>query len=188
MRAEHAVALARIEQRLAGAQALAAKAKAETGERLKVETGLLETIAAEQRRIVAAEAEIGALKVEIQTRDLRIGELVEARDLGLSTISGLEAQRDGLASRLAQTVDLAENRRVALDEALGALERMREAHAQETQRNARLRSEVQQRQTEAREAERRLAELENNAVLARIRGGEETYQSALVQEQQRQAG
>lgn len=188
LRAEHGVALARMQRAVDRAQADLSAAKAETGERLKAEAGFHDTIAGERRRIVALEAEIGGLKVEIQTRDLKIEELAEARDLAHATIAGLEAQRDALTGRLNATIDLAENRRLALDEARVHADRAREAQAEEAHRGGQLRVELQARQNELREAERRLASLENNAILTRIRGGEETYQSTATPERQRQAG
>lgn len=188
LRAEHGVALAQMQRVVERAQADLAAAKAETGERLKAEAGFHDTIASERRRIVALEAEIGGLKVEIQTRDLKIEELAEARDLAHATIAGLEAQRDALTGRLNATIDLAESRRLALDEARVHADRAREALAEEAHRSGQLRVELQARQNELREAERRLAGLENNAILTRIRGGEETYQSTATPERQRQAG
>lgn len=188
LRAEHGVALARMRHAVDRAQADLAAAKAETGERLKAEAGFHDIIAMERRRIVALEAEIGGLRVEIQTRDLRIEELIEARDLAHATIAGLEAQRDALTGRLNAVIDLAENRRLALDEARVHADRAREAQAEEAHRSGQLRVELQARQNELREAERRLAGLENNAILTRIRGGEETYQSTATPERQRQAG
>ena len=188
LRAEHGVALARMRQAVDRAHADLAAAKAETGERLKAEAGFHDTIAAERRRIAALEAEIGGLRVEIQTRDMRIEELTEARDLAHATIAGLEAQRDALTGRLNATIDLAENRRLALDEARVHADRAREAQAEEAHRSGQLRVELQARQNELREAERRLAGLENNAILTRIRGGEETYQSTATPERHRQAG
>lgn len=198
LRAGHSLALARMQHVVDHAQAGLVAAKAETGERFKAEAGFIETIALERRRIAALETDIGGLKAEIEARDFRIEELIEARDLAHATIAGLETQRDALTDRLNSTVDLAESRRLALDEARVLADRAREAHAEEAHRSAQLRNELQTRQTELRDAERRLAGFENNVVLARIRGGEETYQSAaspLVAnpvvaspERQRQAG
>lgn len=188
LRAEHGVALARMQQSVDRARANLVAAKAETGERLKAEAGFHETIALERRRIAALETGVGGLKVEIETLDLRIEELIEARDLARTTIVGLETQCDALTARLNATVDLAESRRLALDEARVLADRAREAHAEEAHRSAQLRSELQALQGELREAERRLSGIENNVVLARIRGGEETYQSAATPERKRQAG
>lgn len=186
LRAEHGVVIARMQETLDRARGDLVAAKAEIGERLKAESGFLDTIGTERRRIAALEVEIGGLKVEIQTRDMRISELVEARDLALATITGLEAQRDALTGRLNQTIDLADSRRLALDEARMLAEHAREACAEEASRSAQLRVELQRSQVELRESERRLAGLENGAILNRIRGGEETYQSVISP--QRQAG
>jgi chromosome segregation ATPase len=187
LRAGHGVALARIDAALQRARMDLAAAKAETGERLKAEAGFLDTIAAERQRVSALQAEAGGLRVELQTRDVRIADLVEARDLAEATIAGLEAQRVSLAGRLASTSDLAENRRLALDETRLIAERANEAHAAEAARNAQLRTELQARETELREALRKLASLEQSAVLTRIRGGEETYQSVVSIADRRQA-
>jgi chromosome segregation ATPase len=188
LRAEHGVALARMQQTVDRARTDLAAAKAETGERCKAEAGFLEAVALERRRIAVLESDIGGLKIEIETRALRIEELSEALDLAYATIAGLETQRDALTDRLNTTNDLAESRRLALDEARVLADRAREAHAEEAHRSAQLRNELQARQSELREVERRLAGFENNVVLARIRGGEETYQSAATPERQRQAG
>lgn len=188
LRAEHGVEIARIQHSIDRAHTSLSAAKAETGERLKAEAIFHMTIAAERHRIAALEAEISGLKAEIQTRNLRIEEMTEALDLSHATITGLETQRDALTGRLNATIDLAENRRLTLDETRVLAERAREAHAEEAQRSVQLRSELQARQGELRDAERRLASLENNAVLARIRGGEETYQSTTETGRQRQTG
>lgn len=187
LRAGHGVALARIDAVLQRARKDLAAAKAETGERLKAEAGFLDTIAAERQRVSALQAEAGGLRVELQTRDVRIADLIEARDLAEATIAGLEAERVSLAGRLASTSDLAENRRLALDETRLIAERANEAHAAEAARNAQLRTELQARETELREALRKLATLEQSAVLTRIRGGEETYQSVVSIADRRQA-
>lgn len=188
LRAEHGVEMARFRHDVERAQAGIVVAKVETGERLKAEAVLHETITAERRRIAALDAEVGALQVELQTRDMRIAELVQSLDAAQAEIRGLETQRDALTGRLNTTIDLAESRRLALDEARVLADRAREAHGEEARRSAQLRQELQARQGELREAERRLAGLENNAILTRIRGGEETYQSAAAGGPSRQAG
>lgn len=188
LRAEHGVAMARGEARQKAMRDALAAAKAETGARLTRESALVETIDAERGRISALEAEMAALRQEIAGRDSRIAALVDERDLALAGIAALETQRDALTARLTTTSDIAEKRRLALDEAQVRAERAREAHAEEAQRSAELRRELQVRGMDLREAERRLAGLENGAVLTRIRGGEETYQSSLGDDRQRQAG
>lgn len=187
LRAAHGVALARVNASLDRARGALAAAKAETGERLKAEAGFLDTIAAERQRISALEAELGSLRVELQTRDVRIADLIEARDLAEATIAGLETQRQSLTGRLASTTDLAENRRLALDETRVIAERANEAHAAESARSAQLRADLHARDTELREARRKLAALEQTEVLTRIRGGEETYQSVVSIAERRQA-
>ncbi|MCA1952184.1 MAG: hypothetical protein LDL22_04015, partial [Hyphomicrobiales bacterium] len=58
-------------------------------------------------------------------------------------------------------------------------ERAREAHQEEARRAALLRQDLQARQAELREFERRLGGLDTGAALARFRGGEETYRSEI---------
>lgn len=189
LRAEHAVEAAAMRARLEAAERGVLEAKAETGERLRAEAGFHRRLASDLRRIGGLEAEIDSLKTELRARDARIEELIEARDFGLATITGLEAQRDALTDRLGATYEIAERRRLALDEARIMAERAREALAEEGQRSAKLRADLTARQAELREAERRLATIDNSAILTRIRGGEETYQSTLplVDIRQRQA-
>jgi chromosome segregation ATPase len=188
LRAEHGVAVARLNGAVERVQRDLVMAKSETGERLKAEAGLLDTLAGERRRLAALEAEASSLRVDVQTRDVRIADLLEARTHARAAVAELEAQRDDLTARLNVTVDLAENRRLQLDEARVHAERAREALEEEAHRNTQLRNELQFRQTELREAARRLETAENQAVLARIRGGEETYQSVASIVEHRQAG
>ncbi|MCZ8185054.1 MAG: hypothetical protein O9308_01630 [Beijerinckiaceae bacterium] len=187
-RAESAVEIARIGMQLQKAQAAVAAARAETGERIQAQARLSEEIETERRRILALEAEIGSLRVEIQTRDLRIADLESERDHDRAAIDGLERQ---VAAQIAQqeaATELAESRRIALDEARVLAERAREAVAAETQRNSQLRNDLQARTAELRDLERKVAGIENGALLQRIRGGEETYQSAIPLARQKQVG
>lgn len=187
-RAESAVEIARISMQLQKAQASVAAARAETGDRIQAQALLAEEIETERRRILALEAEIGSLRVEIQTRELRIADLESERDHDRAAIDGLERQ---VAAQIAQqeaATELAENRRIALDEARVLAERAREALAAETQRNSQLRNDLQARTAELRDLERKVAGIENGALLQRIRGGEETYQSAIPLSRQKQVG
>ncbi|MCZ8184243.1 MAG: hypothetical protein O9322_14815 [Beijerinckiaceae bacterium] len=187
-RAESAVEIARIGMQLQKAQASVAAARAETGERIQAQARLSEEIETERRRILALEAEIGSLRVEIQTRDLRIADLESERDHDRAAIDGLERQ---VAAQIAQqeaATELAENRRIALDEARVLAERAREALAAETQRSSQLRNDLQAKTAELRDLERKIAGIENGALLQRIRGGEETYQSAIPLVRQKQVG
>lgn len=188
IRAAHAVSEARKDQEIERAKAGLVAARSETGERLKAEALLQLTLAAERRRIAALETDMAAQRVEIETREARIIDLVASRDEALTTIAALEAQRETLTARLNTTIDLAESRRLALDEARVIAERAREAHLEEARRSAQLRQELQARQVELRELERRLANIENSTAIARIRGGEETYQSEVPRLSQRRAG
>lgn len=187
-RAESAVEIARIRMQVEKAQAGLAAAKAETGARIQAEAVLVEQIAQEQRRILALEAEIGSLRVEIQTRDLRIGQLEAERDDKAATIAGLERQIAAQIEQHEAATELAETRRIALDEARVLAERARESMMEETQRSSQLRAELQARTGQLRDLERKIAGIENGALLQRIRGGEETYQSALPPAWQKQAG
>ncbi len=187
-RAESAVEVARMAARLDKAEAAVAAAKAETGARIQNEAKLQEELATERRRILALEAEIGSLRVEIQTRDLRIAELQGEQEVDRSAILGLERQVTAQIEQQEAATELAETRRIALDEARVLAERARESLAAETQRNAQLRADLQARTAELRELERKVAGIENGAVLQRIRGGEETYQSVVAPIRQKQAG
>lgn len=188
IRAAHAIEITRHGHALEQARAGLVSAKAETGERLKAEAVLHATIAGDRRRIAALETDIAALKVEIETREARIADLVIQRDDGLTAIAALEQQRETLTARLETTTELAESRRIALDEARLQADQAREAHLEETRRAAHLRQDLQAKQVEARELERRLAEIENSATIARIRGGEETYRSEFSEPAQRRTG
>lgn len=187
-RAESAVEIARMAGRLDKAEAMVAAAKAEAGTRVQNEARLHEELATERRRILALEAEVGSLRVEIQTRDLRIAELLGEQEVDRSAILGLERQVAAQIEQQEAATELAETRRIALDEARVLAERARESLAAETQRNAQLRADLQARTAELRELERKVAGIENGAVLQRIRGGEETYQSAVAPIRQKQAG
>lgn len=187
-RAESAVEIARVTMQFQKAQAAVAAAKAETGERILLQAQLSEEMTAEKRRILALEAEMGSLRVEIQTRELRIADLESEREHDRAAMDGLERQ---VAAQIAQqeaATELAENRRIALDEARVLAERAREALSAETQRSSQLRAELQARTAELRDLERKVAGIENGALLQRIRGGEETYQSAIPLARQKQAG
>ncbi|MFY8112581.1 MAG: hypothetical protein ACOVOC_00115 [Rhabdaerophilum sp.] len=187
-RAESAVEIARIGMQLQKAQAAVSAAKAETGERIQLQARLSEEMAAEKRRILALEAEIGSLRVEIQTRELRIADLESAREHDRAAIDGLERQIAAQVIQQEAATELAENRRIALDEARVLAERAREALGAESQRSSQLRNELQARTAELRDLERKVAGIENGALLQRIRGGEETYQSAIPLARQKQAG
>jgi chromosome segregation ATPase len=194
LRAEHAVAIARAIEGAEAARRDLVAVKAEMGERLRQEAALHAAIAAGRLEIAACEARIGALKAEIEARDATIETVNEARDIAHATIADLEAQRDMLAGRLDAATTLAENRRLALDEARVLGDRAREAHAEEARRNTQLRQQLQARQAALRAAERRLEDIDNNAVLARRRAGEGTEPVVLAvvegeqANRQRQAG
>lgn len=187
-RAESAVEIAKIRMRLEKAQVVVADAKADVGEKVQATALLVDQLAAEKRRILALEAEIGSIQVEIQTRNLRIDDLISEREHDRAAIAGLERQIVAQVEQLQAATELAENRRIALDEARVLTERAREALGAETHRNSQLRADLQARTTELRDLEHKVAATENTALLQRIRGGEETYQSAMPVIRQKQAG
>ena len=188
LRAEHGVGMARLEKAVEDANARLAGARAETGERVKAEAALMDTLGEERRRIAELQSDVSALGVEIETRDLRLADSGEAIRLAEASIASLEAQRATLVEKLDAAVEVAETRRRQLDEARVLAERAREAFDTESRRNAELRSELQTLRAELRDAERRIEDRDNRAVLAKIRGGEETYQSVVPMQDRRQAG
>lgn len=188
LRAEHGVAVARLEKAVDEAGARLAAALAENGERLKAEAALIETLEQEHRRIAELQSELGARQVELQARDLQIADSREAQRLAEASIASLEAQRASLVEKLDSAVEVAEARRRQLDEARVLAERSREALDTETRRGAELRSELQTLRAELRDAERLIEDRDNQTVLAKIRGGEETYQSVVPMQDRRQAG
>ncbi|HRE22537.1 MAG TPA: hypothetical protein PKW21_16115 [Rhabdaerophilum sp.] len=188
LRAEHGVGIARLERALDEASARLACAREETGERIKAEAALIETLEQERRRIAELQSELGAQRVELQARDLQIADGREARRLAEASIASLEAQRMSLVEKLDAAVEVAEARRRQLDEVRVLAERSREALDMESRRNAELRSELQTLRAELRDAERQIEDRDNQAVLAKIRGGEETYQSIVPMQDRRQAG
>ena len=165
-----------------------ARAREETGERIKAEAALIETLELERRHIAELQSELGARQVELQARDLLIADGKEAQRLAEASIASLEAQRASLVEKLDSAVEVAEARRRQLDEARVLAERSREALDTETRRSAELRSELQTLRAELRDAERQIEDRDNQAVLAKIRGGEETYQSVVPMQDRRQAG
>lgn len=172
LRAEHAVLVARGEQKIAAMQADVVKARAETGERLKLESSFLDRIGDGQRQIAALEVERDGLLARIHTLEGELDGMTQARDLGLTQIAGLEMQRDALTAKLNATIDLADSRRLALDDAIVQGERAREALEAESQRNAKLHTELQTVQIQLREAMRRAETLENDIALERIKRGD----------------
>lgn len=188
LRAEHGVAVARLEKAVEDANTRVARAREETGERIKAEAALIETLEQERRRLAELQSELGARQVELQARDLQIEDGKETQRLAEASIASLEAQRASLVEKLDAAVEVAEARRRQLDEARVLAERSREALDTETRRNAELRSELQTLRAELRDAERKLEDRDNQAVLAKIRGGEETYQSVVPMQDRRQAG
>lgn len=188
IRAAHAVVLARTGKEAEAMREALATAKAETGDRLKAEAALHAALAAERRRIAAFETDLAAIRVEAEASAARLADLAAQRDEARATIAALEGQRETLASRLDAAIDLAESRRIALDEARLQAERAREAHQEEARRVALLRQDLQARQAELREFEHRHGGLDAGVALARFRGGEETYRSEISAPGNRRTG
>ncbi len=172
LRAEHAVRIGQMENRVAAMREALVAAKAETGERLKTQAGFLDTIAERDRRLAEREAEIAGLEMRVATLDNTLAEVSMARALAETTLAGLEIQRNSLTSKLNAATDVAEQRRLLLDEARGQMERLTASLDSETRRNAELRTDVQAREIAMRDLERRAATLENDVALAKIRRGE----------------
>jgi chromosome segregation ATPase len=172
LRAEHAVRLGLIERQVEAVRREIVAAKTETGERLKTEATFLETIADRDRKLVAREQLLGERQAEIDRLAMRFENLTEAHALAETTLAGLQLQRDALTAKLNSAVDLADERRLALDEARNQVIRLTEALESETRRNAELRADLQSREISMRELERRASTLENDVALMRIRRGE----------------
>jgi chromosome segregation ATPase len=172
LRAEHAVRLGLMERQIETVRREIVAAKSETGERLKTEATFLETIADRDRQLVARESLLGERQAEIDRLGERLENLAEAHALAETTLTGLHLQRDALTAKLNAAVDLADERRLALDEARNQVERLTEALDAETRRSAELRADLQSREIALRELERRAATLENDVALMRIRRGE----------------
>jgi predicted nucleic acid-binding Zn-ribbon protein len=188
LRARHAVEIARAGQSLDAARAELVAAKAELGARFPIEADLISSNEAARHEIAQLGQKIEALEAELAARDHALAELADALTLARASITGLETQRDALAAQRDSVAETAEKRRLALDKAQVLADRAREALAEETLRNADLRQQLAQRQHDLRDAERRLEDGEHRARLALIRGGEETYQSAVPSEAPRKAG
>lgn len=172
LRAAHAVRIGQMEHRVAAMRETLVAAKAETGERLKTQAGFLDTIAERDRRLAEREAEIAGLETRIATLENTLAEVSMARALAETTSASLEIQRNSLTTKLNAAMDLAEQRRILLDETRGQVERLTTSLESETRRNAELRTDVQAREIAMRDLERRAATLENDVALAKIRRGE----------------
>ncbi|MBN8533810.1 MAG: hypothetical protein J0L51_06935 [Rhizobiales bacterium] len=181
LRAEHAVRIGQMEQRLDRIRTDIVEARRETGERLKAEAKYLDTIAERERLIAEREVEATGLRSRIADLEAELAALSEARSLAQTTLTGLEIQRDALTSKLNSALDQADERRHALDEARNQIERLTTHLDEETRRNAELRAELQARDISLRELERRAASLENDVALARIRRGEVSAHEASEQ-------
>lgn len=182
LRAEHAVRIARMESRIEQVRAEIVQAKGETGERLLAESALLDTIAERERLLATREVEATGLREQIAALEAELAAVAEARALAEMTLAGLEMQRDALTAKLHPAIDLAEDRRLALDDARAQITHLTENLEAERHRAAELRTELQEREVSLRELERRAAALENNLTLSRIRRGEGSEAASVERE------
>ena len=182
LRASFAVEQRRAEQAVERSSAALLDVKTQMGARVVLESGFLDTIAQERQTIsdlrthmadaiAALEAQIAARDVHIRDLEAQLAAMRDARDLGLTQISGLSLQRDALTGKLNTTIDLAEQRRIALDDATSMNERLRLALDEETQRNAQLRVDLQARVTQLRDLERQMQDRDNDQLVARLKQG-----------------
>jgi chromosome segregation ATPase len=172
LRARFAVEMALSARREEKARADLVAARAETGERLSAEAELLAHLAARERLLADREVELAALRDRFRNLETELAELREARQLAETTIIGLQLQCDSLTARHNAALNLAEERRLHLEERGCEAENLRAALAEESRRAADLRHELQAREINLREAERHAATLENEMALLRIKRGE----------------
>jgi chromosome segregation ATPase len=172
LRARFAVEAALSARREEKARADLVAARAETGERLRAEAEHLSTIAARERLLADREMELTTLREQVAALETELADLRVAKQFAETTIAGLQLQRDTLSARHNATLDLAEERRLHLEEKGCEAENLRAALAEEVRRSAELRTELHSREIALREAERRAATLENDMALARIKRGE----------------
>ncbi len=141
-------------------------ARAETGDRLRAEAGYLANLAERERLLADREVELTRLSLAVRELEEECARLREAGQVADATITGLQLQRDTLTARHNAALDLAEERRLHLEERGCEAENLRAALAEEVQRSAQLRTELQAREIALREAERRAATLENDIALS----------------------
>lgn len=172
LRARFAVEAALAARREEKARADVLAARAETGECLRAEAELRLEQAARAQLLAERETEREILQARLAALEAERDEVQQAYALAQTTIAGLELQRDTLAARLHAAVDLAEERRLHLEERGCEAENLRAALADEARRSAELRLELQSKDIALRAAERAAESLENEAALARIKRGE----------------
>jgi chromosome segregation ATPase len=180
LRAERAIELGRLQREVEAARRQAVAAKSEVGERLLAERGFLDAIedgrgriADLQSRLHSADASIEELKAQLKAEEDR-------RDRAEQDITRLEAQRAATTRRLSEATDLAEQRRIRIDDLSREIEAKAEALAQETMRATNLRLELQTSEIHLRESRRELAELMTIAARHRANEGETSREHAVV--------
>ena len=180
LRAEKSVAMARADLRLASMQKTMLVSQAELGEGLKRAAELNRTVSEQDARIRALLAAAEALNIKIAELREQVVLLETERDTGIATIKALELHRDGLAVRLASTIDVSETHRIAGEVASLEAERVRAALAEQQARNADLLTELQDRDVALREAERKLDTLETQRLREVAQSLESLAQSKAV--------
>ncbi|MCA3630135.1 MAG: hypothetical protein IOC35_07420, partial [Methylobacterium sp.] len=180
LRARFAVEMALSARREEKARSDLVAARFETGDRLRVEAELLAHLATRERLLADREVELAALRDQLRNLETELADLRDASQLAETTIVGLQLQRDTLSSRHNAALDLAEERRLHLEERGLEVESLRVALAEETRRAADLRNALQAREIALRETERRTATLENETTLLRIRRGEATLDASVA--------
>jgi len=169
LRASEAVTLTRMRDEVEAMRLAIARAKAETGARLVIESKLLDEIATHKAEIARLEGVISMRDDRIAMLDGELAAMTTARNEALAMILALESERADLRTRLAATFETAEARRIALDDATLRGERAQNAYESEAQRSIQLRSEVQNLSIALRMAERELETIAIEQELARIR-------------------
>ncbi|MCA3647594.1 MAG: hypothetical protein IOC54_16100 [Methylobacterium sp.] len=172
LRARFAVEMALSARREEKARSDLVAARSETGDRLRAEAEHLAHLATRERLLADREVELAALRDQLRKFETELADLREARQLGETTIIGLQLQCDTLTARHNAALNLAEERRLHLEERGCEAENLRAALAEESRRAADLRHELQAREINLREAERHAATLENEMALLRIKRGE----------------
>jgi hypothetical protein len=189
LRARFAVEAAQAARREEKTRAELASARAETGDRLREEAGYIEALAASERRFGEREAELAALSERVVVLEAELAALRVAHKISETSLSGILFQRDALLASQSAALELAEERRLHLEEKGCEAANLRAALAEETRHAAELRAELHGRTMLPREAGRSGAQPENDIALARIPRGEISSENAnLPREQGLRAG
>jgi chromosome segregation ATPase len=172
LRAAHAIEIGAIRHVMEEANDRVAAAKAETGERLKAEASFIQRIEQGQRRIAELEVERDHLTDLSARLTTDLAAMTEARNAANETIGAMETQRDGLIARLNTAVDLAETRRIRIEDLETVTANLTQGRDEEAMRATNLRLELQTVEIQLRETQRELAELRVPTAIAQPRDGE----------------